>query len=101
MWIQGSRRKRWSNLGKDNYIIAHKDRLDRATISVEETTSNRRDAVGIHHRGTEGRVDTDRRHRDFSAQRHEGDYSAAAMRWVARMCGAGGFWRGGREVLLP
>ncbi len=39
---RGSGRKLWINLGKDDYITAHKAHLDWATVSVEGTAINRR-----------------------------------------------------------
>lgn len=39
---KGSSRKLWINLGKDDYITAHKAHLDWATISVEGKAINRR-----------------------------------------------------------
>ena len=39
---RGSGRKLWINLGRDDYITAHKAHLDWATISVEGTAINRR-----------------------------------------------------------
>ena len=39
---KGSSRKLWINLGKDDYITAHKAHLDWATVSVEGTAINRR-----------------------------------------------------------